>query len=98
MTRRSPEKIADEIVEAFDWPDTFGIMHLKMHIVKAIREEREPIFVNEASEVKYWKDKYIEARQSGFAEGMEIANQWMRDYDKLKAKYEPLVGVTSGDK
>lgn len=33
------------------------------------------------------------ARQSGFEEGMEIAEKWMNDYDKLKNKYEPLVAV-----
>ncbi len=32
------------------------------------------------AEVKHWE---------------KIANEWMADYDKLKAKYEPLVGIVS---
>lgn len=29
------------------------------------------------------------------AEWERIAHQWMEDYDKLKAKYEPMIAVTS---
>lgn len=35
------------------------------------------------------------ACQSQVEELERIANEWMRDYDKLKAKYEPMIVVTS---